>query len=111
MLLDRYGEIFYTEAYEMGEYVQKQQIIGLFVQRSSAETESAAADIINTRGRFITTLDAPVSAQMSVKRASDGARFRLVGAGLRPPPQAFAQIIVFDAAEIYGEGGECDDEF
>ena len=109
MMIERYGEIFYVqdlildssdfcEPWDMQEaYIDGAMICGVFLQGSSGESLGAAADAVRVRGRFVTTHDAPVRTQMTIRRASDSTLFRLVGEAVRTPEQAFARLKVFSA--------------
>jgi len=109
MMIDRYGETFYVqdvilersdfcEPWDMQEsYVDGAKIHGVFLQSSSGESSVAASDVTRARGRFVTTPDAPVRAQMTIRRASDNMLFRLVDEAVRSPEQAFAKLKVFTA--------------
>jgi len=117
MMIERYGEIFYVqdlvldssdfcEPWDMQEtYVDGAKICGVFLQVSSNESSGTAADVVRTRGRFVTTPDAPVRTQMTIRRASDNMFFRLVGEAVRSPEQAFAKLKVFAAIVSGGVDG------
>ena len=117
MMIERYGEIFYVqdltlersgfcEPWDMRDaYVDGAEIRGVFLQGSSEESSSAVADTVRGRGRFVTTPDAPVRAQMTIRRKSDNMLFRLVGEAIRSPEQAFARLKVFAAQASGGEDG------
>lgn len=111
MMLNRYGEPFYVQKLCERESpfppphsfepinVDDAQITGLFLQSNSGEKISAEAEVIRTRGRFVTSSDAPVGAQTVIRRASDNTFFRLVSDALKVPDKAFVNLKVY-AAEV-----------
>ena len=116
MMMERYAETFYVqdrvlrnepfdEPWDMQEvYTDGHQIRGVFLQSGSNEAGSADGDTIRINGRFVTEPNAPVRAQMTIRRESDNMYFRLSGEALRAPEQAFARLKVFAARAIGGAG-------
>lgn len=114
MVIDRYGELFYIQEFVLktSEHpppwdvedmrVDGAEIRGLFLQGQSGEVSSAAADVLRTRGRFVTTPSAPVQTQMTLRRASDSKLFRLVGEAVHAPEKAFVGLKVYAAQEVGG---------
>jgi len=116
MMLERYAEVFYVQdrvlqsepfeaPWDMQEvYADGAKIRGVFLQSSSNEVNSAHGDAIRVNGRFVTDPNAPVRAQMTIRRESDNTYFRLSGEALRAPEQAFVRLKVF-AARVVGADG------
>ena len=110
-MLERYGEGFYVQEQHVGESlfpppytneavnVDGIQIKGIFLQSGSNEKVSAEAKTVRTRGRFVTSHDTSLGAQMIVRRASDNTFFRLVSEALTVPERSFVNLKVY-AAEV-----------
>jgi hypothetical protein len=99
MMIERYGEQFFIQVME-DSYKDSEEVFGLFLQGSSDERSSASSKVVRGRGRFVTTKDTPLSAQMTLRRASDGAFFRLTGHEVEAPIGALAKLAVFGAARL-----------
>ena len=79
------------------ELTDGEAIYGIFKISRSTETLIASAQNIQTKGKFVTSANAPINGRTTLRRARDGLFFSIIGDAKTAVPQASIQLKSYEA--------------